>query len=78
MLCALSLYLSGGTYSLTSTTNDILLRNIFMAILYLLSEFLPDICWEKIVEEIFAYFRFHVWFGIWTRALRLIWQHIIY
>ena len=33
-------------------------------------EFLPDICWEEVTEEIFSYFRFDVWPGVWTRALR--------
>ena len=30
---------------------------------YLLSEFVPDICWEKITEEILFVFRFDVWSG---------------
>ena len=38
----------------------------------LLSEFLPEICWEEIGEEILFVFCFDVWPGIRTRALRLI------
>ena len=71
MLSVLILYISGGTYSLTSTSNDKFLRNFFLlAILftvrdfflinfswqfYLLSEFLPEIRWEEIAEEILAF-----------------------
>ena len=37
---------------------------------YLLSEFLPEICWEKIAEDVFFFiFRFDDWPDIWTRAL---------
>ena len=57
MLYALILYISGGIYSLTWTPNDGFLRNLFMAGL-LLSEFLSEICWEEIAEEIF-FFIFH-------------------
>ena len=46
MLCALIIYMSGKIYSLTSTPNDRLLRNV-----YLLPEFLTEICWEEIAEE---------------------------
>ena len=42
--CVLILYMSGGTYSLKSTANDIFL--------YFFSEFLPEIWWEEIAEEI--------------------------
>ena len=63
MLCVLILYMSGGTYSLKSTPNDRFLRN-FSWQFYLLSEFLPEICWEEVAEEIFFfYFRFDVWPG---------------
>ena len=60
MLCALILYISGGTYSLKSTPNDRFLRSFF-----LLSEILSDICWEEIAEEIFSYFRFDFWPEVW-------------
>ena len=39
------------TYSLKSTPNDRFLRN-FSWQFYLLLEFLPEICWEEIAEEI--------------------------
>ena len=53
------LYMSGGTYSLKSTPNDRFLEKLFMAILFLLSEILPEICWEEIAKEIL--FRCLVW-----------------
>ena len=40
----------------------------------LLSEFLPEICWEKIAEEILFVFCFDVWLGARTLSLRLISQ----
>ena len=43
----LILYISGGTYSLKSTANDRFFEKLFMAISYLLSELLPEICWEE-------------------------------
>ena len=45
---------------------------------YWLSEFLPEICWEEIAEEILFVFRFDVWPGTRTLAFRLISQHTIY
>ena len=54
--------MSGGIYSLKSTPNDRFFEKLFMAI----SEFLPEICWEEVDEEIFSYFRFVVWHGVWT------------
>ena len=39
-----------------STVNDRFLRNLIMAGFYLLSEFLPEICWEEVFEEIFFSF----------------------
>ena len=64
MLCALNLYVSGGTYSLTG--------------LFTL-EFFPAICGEEIVKEIFFFIlRFDAWPGIRTRALHPISQHTTY
>ena len=48
MLCILILCTSGGTYSLKSTPNDRFFLWIFHGNFYLLSEFLPENCWEKI------------------------------
>ena len=45
---------------------------------YLLSEFLPEICWEEIAEEILFVFRLDVWPGTRTLAFRLISQHTTY
>ena len=56
--------MSGVTYSLKSIQNDRFFEKVFIAI-YLLSEFLPEICSEEVAEEIFfSYFRFDVWPGI--------------
>ena len=62
MLCMLILYISGGTYSLKSTPNDRFFEKLFMEI-FIYSEFLPEICWEKITEEILFVFCFDVWPG---------------
>ena len=51
MLCAVILYLSGGTYSLKSISFDEKLSWQF----YLLSDFLPEICWEELVGDIFLH-----------------------
>ena len=48
-----------------------------MAIL-LLSEFLPETCWEEIAEEILFVFYFDVCPGARTLALRLIREHTTY
>ena len=77
MLCVLILYISGGTYSLKSISNDRFLRN-FSGQFYLLSEFLPENCWEEIDEEILFVFRFDDWHGTRTLAFRLISQHTTY
>ena len=45
------------TYSLKTIPNDSFLRK-FTLQFYLLSEFLPKICWEEINEEIFFFFLF--------------------
>ena len=55
-----------------STPNNNLFEILFMAILVLpelLLEFLPEICWEEIVEEILFVFCFDVW--PWDRTLAL-------
>ena len=44
MLCVLILYISGGTYSLKSTTNDRFFLRNFSWLFYLLLEFLSEIC----------------------------------
>ena len=43
----------------------------------LLSEFLSEMRWEEIEEEIFSNFRFDVVSGVWTRTLRLKSQYTI-
>ena len=54
MLCVLILYSS------KSTPNDWLFEKLFMAIFYLFPEFLPEICWEEIAEEILFVFCLNV------------------
>ena len=79
MLGVLILYISGGTYSFTvDSERQIFLKKHFIAIFYLSSEFLPEICWEEIAEEILFVFRFDVWPGTRTLAFRLISQHTTY
>ena len=56
---------------------QIFLRN-FSYQFYLLSEFLPEICWAEIAEEILSVFCFDVWTGARTLAFRLISQHTTY
>ena len=45
---------------------------------YLLSEFLPAICWDEIAEKMIFLFLFEMWPRAWTLALSLISQHITY
>ena len=63
MLCALTLYVNGEIYS-------------FLRQIYLLSEFLPEICWDEV--EIFSYFGLDIWPGVSIHALGLISQHTTY
>ena len=77
MLCVLILYISGGTYSLKVIPNDRFFEKLFMANFYLLSEFLPEICWEEITEEILFVFCFDVWPGTQTLAFHLISLHLL-
>ena len=51
----LILYIIGGTYCLKSTPNDRFFEKLFHDRFYLLSEFLPEICWEEIAEEILGF-----------------------
>ena len=48
---------------------QIFLEKLFMAGLFLLSEFFAEICWEEIVAEILFIFRFDVWPGARTLAI---------
>ena len=62
MLCVLILYISSGTYRLNRLRTTDFLRN-FSWQFYLLSDFLPEICWEEITGEIFFVFCSDVWPG---------------
>ena len=76
---ALILYMNGGTYNLTSTQNDDFLRNLFMAGLFTPRVFERNLLRENSRRYIFFFiFRFDVWPGIRTQALRLISQHTSY
>ena len=44
IVCVTFLYISGDTYCLKSTPNKKFFEKLFMAILFLLPEFLPEIC----------------------------------
>ena len=60
MLCVLILYMSGGTYNLKSIPNNRFLTN-FSWQFYLLSEFLPEICWEEVAEvDVWASYIIHI------------------
>ena len=61
MLCASISYVTGGNYSLTSTSNDRFLRNFSWQV-YLFTGFLPEIFF------IFHFFFFDDWPGIETQA----------
>ena len=65
-------------WDLQSTPNDRFFLRNFSWQFYLLSEFLTEICWGEIPEEILFVFCFDVWPGVRTLALRLISQHSIY
>ena len=66
MLCELIVYMNDRTYRRLSWQ------------FYLLTQFLPEICWEEVAGQIFSYFRFYVCPGVWTLGLRLISQHLTY
>ena len=72
MLCVLILYINGETYCLKSTPNDKFFEQPFHGNFYFLSEFLPEICWEEIAEEILFVFCFDVWPRAQTLAFRTI------
>ena len=61
-----------------STPNDRYFEKFLMAIFSSFSEFLPEIYWEEIAEELLFVFRFDVWPGTRTLAFRLVSQHTNY
>ena len=56
MLCVLILYVSGGTYKYKVDSERQIFWKTFHGSFILLSEFLPEICWEEIAEEILFVF----------------------
>ena len=74
MLCLLTLYMSGGIYSLKSTPNDWFLEKLFMAILFTLRVFAKNLLRGNRRRNIFSYFVLISNLGFWTEAFRLISQ----
>ena len=68
MLCALILYVSGGTHSLKSIRTTKFLRNFFMVGLYTLRVFARNLLRGSHRRNIFSYFIFDDWLGIRTQA----------
>ena len=56
MLCALILYMKSGTYSFKVDSEWQIFKKLFIAILFQISEFLPEIYWEEVAEEIFVHY----------------------
>ena len=52
MLCVLILYISGGTLQFKIDSEWQIFWEILHGSFNLLSEFLPEICWEEIAEKI--------------------------
>ena len=71
MLCVLFLYISGGTYSFKVDSEQQIFWETFHGNFILLSEFLPEIRWEEIADEILFVFCFDVWPGSQTLAIYL-------
>ena len=78
MLCALILYVSGGTYSLTSTPNDRFLRNLFMARLFTLRVFARNLLRGSRRRNISHISLLMTILGYEPRLLRPISQHTTY
>ena len=78
MLCVLILDINDWTYSLKSIPNDRFFEKLNMEVLVYSQEFLLEICWEEIAEEINFVFCLDVCSGARTLALRLISQHTTY
>ena len=56
MLCVLILYISGGTYSLKTTSNDRFFEKLFMAILFYSQSFCQKSAERKSLNKNFSYF----------------------
>ena len=57
-VCVLMLNIRGVTYHLKAIPNDWAFQRLSMAIWFIFRKFLPEICWEKVADEIF----FHIFF----------------
>ena len=51
---------------------------VCVSFMHLLSEFLPEICWEEIVEKTLLVFCFDVWSEVRILILRSLSQHTSY
>ena len=60
MLCVLILYISGGALQFKVDSERQIFWETFHGNFNLLSEILPEICWEEIAEEILFVFCFDV------------------
>ena len=78
MLCALILYVGGGTYSLTLTPNDRFLRNFCMAGLFALRVFGRNLLGGSRRRNIFHISFLMTDLGYQSRLLRLISRHTTY
>ena len=77
MLCALILYMSGGTYTLKSTPNDRFLRKFFMAIIFTFRVFARNLLKDKRRKILFV-FCFDAWPGARSLSFPLIGHHTTY
>ena len=76
VVCVNFLYISGWDLQFKVNSKRQICWETFHGSFIYYSEFLPEICWEDIAEEILFYvFCFDVWPEAWTLALRLISQH---
>ena len=78
VVCVKFLYVSGGTYSLTSTPNDIFLRNFFMVVLFTLRVFANNLLRGSRRRNIFHISFLTTDLGYEPRLLRLISRHTTY
>ena len=78
MLCVLTLYISGGTYSFKVDSERQIFEKFFMAILFTLRVFARNLLRANRRRIILFVFCFDVWAGARTLAFRLISQHTTY
>ena len=77
MLYGVILYKNDETNRIKSTPNDRFLQN-FSWEFHLFSEFLPEIYWEKIAEEIIFHISLYSKPKVWTVPLSVLGQYTTY